>query len=452
MNIDVANPENAYQFESSTFKVRRTVRNRVNKSGLTKVIIEVQKHTYSGTGKYDDEFRRISTGVWINPKNWNRKKEEISANEPDAGFKNNEIQKKYAAVQSFVSSKGQQRPDQVYVEGLDIDCLVDFFPARKENIKSLDDYISEYIAFRKKQKTGHGTLKEFISMQNRLQAFDNYMGKKTRFEDISLIWSDDFEYFLKNVAKYKVKGDEKIGYHSGTVEKTYTILVTVLNHFYRRRTQLGINLSDEFQTKPTAGSENGFKRGRKSKNMADPLTEEQLATLFHHDFKEHYLKLTKDRFIWQCYTGLRYGAAFTITTDNIKNGWLYIKPSKTIRFEVKVEQPLNQIALELLEKYDYDMTKLRITNQAYNRDLKVMFQILNEKYPDLQYKTDYGSYCSRDTFVSLAVKKGANWKDILSWVGQSSYQIMDRYIKQEDKHQERKVKSIFRKPIKRPSK
>ena len=70
-------PKNAYGFESSTFIVRKTIRNRTDKRGLTKVIIEVQKHYYLGTGKYADDIRRISTGIWINPRNWNKKNEKI---------------------------------------------------------------------------------------------------------------------------------------------------------------------------------------------------------------------------------------------------------------------------------------------------------------------------------------------------------------------------------------
>ena len=70
-------PDDAYGFESTTLKVRKTIRNRTNKNGLTKVLIEVQKHSYLGTGKYFDEIKRISTNIWINPRNWNKKKELI---------------------------------------------------------------------------------------------------------------------------------------------------------------------------------------------------------------------------------------------------------------------------------------------------------------------------------------------------------------------------------------
>ncbi len=107
---------------------------------------------------------------------------------------------------------------------------------------------------------------------------------------------------------------------------------------------------------------------------------------------------------------------------------------------------LSPVALEILHKYNDDITKLDITNQAYNKELKQMFTILKEKYPNLKYQVDYGTYASRDTFISRAVEGKADWKSILLWVGQSSYTIMDRYIKIEDETQIKSIKRIFSKP------
>jgi integrase len=442
MKYPVSSDE-AYWFsdDQDKFNVRKMIRSRTNKQGLTKVIVEVQHYTYGGTGDYHMQIKRVSTDVWINPKNWNQKKEEISKSEPDAESKNNTIEKKYAAVKLFISSKGMQRPDQVYGEGVDLSKLADFFPARTENRKCLVDYIDDYIIFRKSRNTKRTTLKEFTTMKNRVTAFDKYKGSKTYLEDIDIEWSDDFELWLRNNAKNR----KTIGYGEGTIEKTYTILITVLNHFYNRRKKNPINLSDDFKIQGKSGN-NGFKRGDKSVNEPNPLSKAQLLKLYRTDFEEPHLQKIKDRFIWQCYTGLRYVDAFAITKAHIKNGWLKFKPSKTLRYKVNVEQPLNPVAKELLEKYNFDMTKLVITNQAYNRDLKEMFEKLREKYPKLEYKTDYGTYCSRDTFITMAIKGGADWKSILKWVGQSSYQIMSRYYGLEDKHQEQKVKKIFMKP------
>jgi integrase len=256
-------------------------------------------------------------------------------------------------------------------------------------------------------------------------------------------WSDGFELYLRISAK----NGKKLGYSEGTIEKTYTILITVLNHYYNRRKYYQINLSDEFKITGT----NRFRRGKKSINEANPLTKLQLETLYLYQFAEPHLQLIKDRFLWQCYTGIRFKDAFAVTKKNIKNGWLRIKPIKTIRHNIEVIQPLNDVAKEILEKYDYDMTRLSITNQAYNRELKIMFQKLQQKYtekeyPDLKYKDDYGTYASRDTFITMCVNGNANWKNILQYVGQSSYAIMSRYVKADDKQQEDEVHNIFKKP------
>jgi len=69
-------------------------------------------------------------------------------------------------IKKFISSRGQQESDQAYLMGLDIDGIREFFPARKENRKTLVNLIDDYIELRRRQQTIHGTLKEFIIMKN----------------------------------------------------------------------------------------------------------------------------------------------------------------------------------------------------------------------------------------------------------------------------------------------
>jgi hypothetical protein len=187
LSIPSTNPDDAYQFidNRTTFSLRKMIRKRVNKEGLTKVIIEVRQHTYDGTKQYYDLFKRVSTNIWIHPSNWNKKDERVIG---DDSYKNKEINKVYAAVQLFMDSKGQQGPDQAYVEAFSLAGLSEFFPDRRENRKCLSDYINEYITFRKNQNTHYNTLKEFTTMMNRVKNYDVHKGKKTYFEDISITW------------------------------------------------------------------------------------------------------------------------------------------------------------------------------------------------------------------------------------------------------------------------
>jgi len=79
------------------------------------------------------------------------------------------------------------------------------------------------------------------------------------------------------------------------------------------------------------------------------------------------------------------------------------------------------------------------------RQITEMLDEVREKYPELQYG-HYSTHSGRDTYISLCVQKKANMKNILTWVGQSSYRIMDRYIKLTPESQKAEVNSVFKPP------
>jgi hypothetical protein len=422
---EITNPNEAYQVNNDPIKVthnvRKMIRNRTNKEGQTKVLIEICTYTYHSINEYTTSFKRISTNVWINPKNWSKKKEVINTIEPDSDIKNKQVNEVYNSALQFINSKGRQFENQAYSVDFNPDQLEDIFP--KEKKKALTDYILDYYNQRKVKDDPYSTYKEFKTLYNRVLNFDNNRNKRTYFESINFVWSDEFELYLNSK------------YQTGTIEKTYTLLITVLNHYYQRKDELNILLTNKFREK-------GFKRGKKSKNEANPLSKEQLTALLSHTFDKKHLQLTKDRFIWQCFTGLRYGDAFRIKPEEVKDNYLKFTPSKTQNHNVNVEQPLNNIAIEILEKYDYEISKLKITNQAYNRNLKEMFKELNKANPNLNYDVNFGSYASRDTFITMCFEAGVDWKTILQFVGQSSYTIMDRYIKLFDSYKQKQTDKL----------
>jgi hypothetical protein len=279
-----------------------------------------------------------------------------------------------------------------------------------KNGKPLVKYIEDYVQYRKDRNTTRNTAKEFTTMLNRVKGFESDRKKTTYLSDISFTWSDSFEQYLL-----------KKNYNSGTIEKTYTILITVLNHYYIRKEELNINLIDKFKLK-------GFKRGEKSRNMANPLTYEQFTTLFNHKFKEDYLDKTRIRFCLQCSTGVRHSDLHRITPELIHENRIIIKPVKTERHNITAEIDLNRYSSEILDSLKFDTSELKIENAPYNRNIRTMFELMQTKYPDLKYKADYGSHCGRDTFISICVQSGIDFKTILIWTGQSSYSILDRYI------------------------
>lgn len=125
---------------------------------------------------------------------------------------------------------------------------------------------------------------------------------------------------------------------------------------------------------------------------------------------------------------------------------IVITPQKTQRHQIESDIPLNDYSRELLKDLDFDTSTLYIENQPYNRNLKELFTIMQEEYPKLKYRNDYGTHNGRDTFISNAVMAGVDFKTILIWVGQKSYSIMDRYIKVTDDHQQKQMGKVYKKP------
>ena len=391
-----------------------------------KVYIEIISYFPDGTKK----TKRIPTTVWVLPKHWESKNYDgsVSNKDPEYIQKNSTINGLYSQYSWQLEAREQGTWNESF-KSEDLITLEDMFPKKS---KGLVEYCDDYVSFRKSQGTVHGTVKEFTTCKNRINEFDKSRGQKTLFEDISITWADSFENHLRK----QKKDDGTLKYMNGTIGKTFTILVTILNHYYERKDEMNLKLSDKFRS-------SRFKRGDKSVNEPNPLTKEQLLTLYNHTFKEKHLELIKTRFCLQSFIGVRYSDLFRIRPENINNGWLKLKPVKTKRYEVEVNQPLNKYALEILKKYDYNTESLYIANQPYNRELKDMFRIMVEEYPDLKFKTDYGTHSCRDTFITLAVLANVNWKSILSWVGQSSYSIMNRYIKLVPEHQMEEMKKVF---------
>ncbi len=408
-------------------KIKRMIQsNQTDKNGEAMIYIRLRRYD-PNTGK-DIKVKKLPTNIRVNPKSWSSGKGEVLKGDLDYQRKNRIIKEKESQVSNYIN-----KPDLDYIMAQlskqEFLIIEEVFPSKKllKYKKSFVDYIDDYYNRRKKLGHPHGTIKEFKTVTNRLKRFDDSRKKKTYLPDINISWSDDFEVWLTEQE-----------YSEGTIEKTYTILITALYYYWEIKDEKHIEMTDKFQSKL-------FKRGEKSKNKPNPITEEQLMFLYNHKFKEKNLETVKKMILLQCFIGMRYDDIKRIRPENINNDFLIFTPKKTERHHIEVEQPLNQYSKVLLEEVNYDTSCYKLTNQAYNREIEELLILLasKEENKDLKFKTDHTSHNFRDTFISLAVTKGVNWKSILKWVGQSSYSIMDRYIHLTKPFEESEMKKMF---------
>jgi integrase len=408
-------------------KIKRMILlNQTDKNGEAMVYIRLRR--YDPIAQKDIKEKKIPTNIRVSPKNWSSKKGEVLKGDFSYQQKNRFIKDKESQISNYINNpKVDYKMAQLSKEEFLL--IEEVFPSKKllKYKKSLVDYIEEYHDRRKKLGHPQGTIKEFNTVMNRIKRFDYSRNKKTYLPDINISWSDDFEVWLNEE-----------GYADGTVEKSYTILITVLYFYWEIKDEKNIEMTDKFQSKH-------FKRGDKSKNKPNPLSEEQLMALYNHSFEENHLEMVKKMILLQCFIGMRYDDIKRIRPENILNNFFVFKPKKTERYDVEVEQPLNPYSKALLEEVNYDTSFYKMQNQPYNRAIKDLLKVLAEKeeYKDLKFKTNHTSHNFRDTFISLAVTKGVNWKSILKWVGQSSYKIMDRYIHLTKPFEESEMKKLY---------
>jgi len=369
-------------------------------------------------------YRRFPTKVRCKESNWDKHKQEVKSKDSNANKKNEEIEKLFSKVKNKILAL--KNPQQAYGNwggntDKDLEALKVLFPQAQEHKKTLTEYIDDYIQYRKSVNTPQGTLKEFVSLKNRLNAFEIHSKRRYYFDDINMTFSDNLNAWMKNLMITKNKVLEH-KYQEGTIEKTFTILRTVLNHFNERKDELNIELSNKFQSR-------NFKKGKKSINDPHPISRTEFDILRKHKFDNSSLELTKQRFLFQCGTGMRFSDMFLITRKNIINNCIVFYPVKTIhKKDNEVEVPIMPMILTILESVGYNMSKLGISNQKYNASLKLMFAELNTKYDTIEFD-EYTTHDGRDTFISYALEAGCDVPTLLKIVGQSSYDVMKRYFK-----------------------
>ncbi len=241
---------------------------------------------------------RISTDIWVLPQNWSQKKQKVLDKDTLCDEKNVIITDKNNAIVDYLNKRKVMplsfRTPSILSANVekfrtDFEKLLEFFPPEKQaSAKGITEYLKEYSDLRKANGAARGTWKEFITVKNRLVKYEKHSGKKLFFPDMTLTFSDNFSVWMNGVP-----------YNTSTIEKTFTVLKTFLKHYYKRRRELKIQLDDSFM-------DEDFKKGKKKPNEANPLSYSEFIELTQKEFSTPVLEKTKDRFILQCSTGLRY--------------------------------------------------------------------------------------------------------------------------------------------------
>jgi len=202
-----------------------------------------------------------------------------------------------------------------------------------------------------------GTLDRFSITINHLREFIRIKFNRVdmEFADLDLAFIKDFEFYLRTVRNCS--------------NNTTLKYITNFKKIVLRAIDKEIILKDPFKN---------FK-GRKTKIIKKPLSNQELHELENHYFTTDRLNVVRDVFVFQCYTGLAYIDAYQLKKTEIKKGidgklWIISARQKT---GSETNVPLLPQALKIIDRYkDHPLCLQRGTvlpvssNQKMNEYLK----------------------------------------------------------------------------------
>ena len=322
---------------------------RMNKKGLVPILCRI---TYQGNRK------NFSTGLFVNPKQWDSKQQKAKSTSEENTFTNAQLGLiKQEINQAFLYLQVQQNEfdvDDIYLKykGEDIKpskTLMEVFELHNSRMKKLIGI--EYT---------NSTFSKFIEAKKHIEGFLYYQYKKRNIllEKIELKFLQDFDFYLKTQKNFKQ--------------------ITINKSIQRVRKIIKLALAEGYLTKDPFL----LHRPKKVVNKLTYLTSEELALLEKHRFSQTRLQQIADMFIFCCYTGLAYNEMANLQSHHIVKGfdgnsWIKMVRQKTQR---EVSIPLIPKSANIIEKYqECNNSKYLlpiISNQKFNSYLKEIADIV----------------------------------------------------------------------------
>ena len=246
-----------------------------------------------------------------------------------------------------------------------------------------------------------GTRKHYVSLVKRLEEFEIIRD----WSDVTVdnIYKLDAWLRKKNGRNGKITGGAVYNYHKcfrSLLRRAERSELIAINPYNRLR---GV-----------------FSKG--DRENTEYLTEEEMELLQKFTpAPGSFMERARDLFIFQMYTGLSYSdaQAFDISSyKKIKGKWCAI--GSRIKTGVPYVNQLLPPAVEVLERYGMSVPKM--SNQVYNRELKMVGQAAGITFP-------LHSHLARHTFATYMLSHGVKIENLAKMLGHANIKQTQRYAK-----------------------
>lgn len=369
-------------------------KSKLNRKGEAPLYLRV---TYQNTRK------NISTGYNISPDRWDNKKNLMKGTKEDAKQINTYISNTKARLMELFN--------EMLKEGdINLENLMERLFGRDNltvTLMELVRYHNDDFKARIGTDYTHSTFEKYDILRRKLESFMayQYQKKDVRLKDLTHKFIADFDFYLKT--------------HDGNEHNTTTKYLK--------------NLKKILNTGVVNGwiGENPFANYKATYKDVDRiyLTQAELAAIETKDLKLERLRLVRDLFVFQCYTGLAYSDMAKLTAGHVSPGidgnkWIITRRRKT---DVRAAIPLLPKAEALVARYDDGCNDT-------NRPLLPCYAIqkfnsyLHEIADLCGINKNLTSHVGRRTFATtIALANGISLETISKILGHTTTKITAQY-------------------------
>ena len=346
----------------------------------------------------DSVREQFSTGLSVQPKNWNKDKQLVKGASREAELKNNELERLKLELRT---AYGELRSIHPVVTARQVRNR--FTGEKSTNALLLEVYREHNLEL--KQLIGitrrEGTYRNFQASYNTLASFveEKLKEKDVALRNLTIKFIRDFSIYLQV--------DRKMA--NPTAHKNLQRLQKVVTFAI---------MNDQLDKDPFLRFK--FKLERTAIKY---LTKEELKRIEEKELPIERLDRIRDYFIFCCYTGLSYGDIASLRKDQIREGvdgelWIFGKRNKTgTEFRV----PMLPKAIELSQKHSND------TDFVFDIPTNVRMNAYLKEIADLcGIKQNLCTHLARKTFAStVTLLNGVPMETVSKMLGHNSIRVTE---------------------------
>lgn len=359
--------------------------------------------------------KRLSTGMSIQEKYWDSKKNRVKSSFPSALAINSRLEKiadiarnhfnKYILKNETPDLEDIYNEVKKFIDPMKIDTKVTFESAYKE-----------FLIEREKGKIAtNRTLTHYVTILKQLLS----LNPKISFKDINRKFHIELIQYLT----------EEMQYSDNTIGSKIKIIKIFMNWAFKR----GYHNNQYYKEMKVFN--------REVDNVALTLQELDILEALEFTKDNNHLYPIRDLFLLQCYTGLRVSDLMDLEPTNIdyENNVIRVTTKKTkdkilIGISKRIKNVLDRLPDQKIKK---------IEDQYYNRAIKEIckFAGFDEKIKIVEFRgtkrvtVEYPKYdlitshTARRTFITVSLKAGVLPESIMKITGHKDRKSFNKYVK-----------------------